>query len=368
MHFHAGIDGADGRGAQVHQARRRKAQQNDAACQRAFGQAAAQHVRRRVVAKRPAPRSARAAIGRQRRAAGRERHLQRLPRPASCVRQPQALQQGRLARPLKRWRGQGLRRRLGHAAIQVLAHHGQRERFTPAAIDGGDQRHGAHDAVAIDQCVEKALRRGAGQLGDAGSVAIPEHEGGRVLRRQQRRDGRRQRAAAAALAGTGEVVAQHGGPALQGGGKARVAFFAAAPGFGKHGVKADDAGALAAQHFFHQLCHALARPGPLAEFGQAGLVHIHDNHAFVQRGGHEQAQPRVIQPLVGQRQQVRFMNAQRVQQGQRENGQRQGHAPEAVEGQAHGARLSAAKRRLRHAGEQAAGRREIRSCINSNGS
>ena len=46
----------------------------------------------------------------------------------------------------------------------------------------------------------------------------------------------------------------------------------------------------------------------------------------------------------------------------------QGHAPEAVEGQAHGARLSAAKRRLRRAGEQAAGRREIRSCINSNGS
>ena len=45
-----------------------------AACQRAFGQAAAQHVRRRVVAKRPAPRSARAAIGRQRRAAGAGGH------------------------------------------------------------------------------------------------------------------------------------------------------------------------------------------------------------------------------------------------------------------------------------------------------
>ena len=111
---------------------------------------------------------------------------------------------------------------------------------------------------------------------------------------------------------------------------------ASAFGFGKYRVKADHAGALAQQHFTRESGHAIARPGPLPQLGHAGFVHVHDDDALIQRAGHEQPQPRVIQALIGQLQQSSFMHAQHVQQGGREDGQDQRGAPEAMQMQAHG--------------------------------
>ena len=247
MHLDAGIGLAHRRGAQIHQARRRKAQQGIAPAQARRRQLPGQDVGRRDVAKRAAVGAAGAAVGHLHGAARTHGQHQRLGR----ARQRQhAVAIG--------WRGgrRDAQRRRTQAAAQQRQAHGLVQR----ALEAGQQRHRAHHAIGVGHGVEEALRRrGRRQRRQVGAVAAPVQQ----LRPRRLAGQRRgQKAAAAALAVAGEVVAQHhrrpdDGPCervVRGDPRRRRR----ALGLGKHHVQPQRGHLLALDQLAHQRGHARA--------------------------------------------------------------------------------------------------------------
>ena len=176
---------------------------------------------------------------------------------------------------------------------------------------------------------------------------------------------RRQLAADVAAAVAGEVVAQHHRAALQragqpgvvielgrqrlhGGGKAGLASErtggqalqlcqgGAGVWLGEHGVEPEQGDLLFFKQRVDQLGHAIARPGPAADFGQAGLVDVDDDNALLQRAGQGGAQPGVVNDVVQPLQHTHGHDAHRMKHGQQQREQRDGDASAVPAQEEHG--------------------------------
>ena len=340
MHLHPRKAARHGRGPHVLHARRGRTDQHDLALELARCQLASQHAGGRHVAKH---RRARAAFAPKRHECGGlvvgvelRQHL------ALRVRNDQGI---------KRTNGGVMQQEL--LAANSLPEGGQGQRLIDRAFVLGQQRGRAHQPIGIGQGIEEPRRRGClRQRLDVGAISRPrgvraEHRlaiGLRIAREHRGRQGTNARVVPVAA----EVVTQHhrtiahgidqltieiqlGGlgfnPAFKAhcrgsrivGQAAQLTQPGAVVRFSEHHVNAHGLRLLAHHQLIEQVCHAVAAPGPMAHPGQAGLIHVHDDHTIIQRAGQGAEQAHVvdapIQPGHGWHRQPAHGMGQQQQQG-----------------------------------------------------